>query len=40
MKGHNKIRAWLALIAGGVVGWLMVHLLVVNWEKIKTFLAG
>lgn len=36
MKDTITAKQLLVLCAGIAVGWLVMHLLVTNWEKIKT----
>lgn len=38
MKNQKLLKQWIALIAGLTCGWVTMHLIVTNWEKIIEFI--
>jgi hypothetical protein len=36
MKNKNTIKLWSSVITGLAIGWIMMYLIVKNWDKIKS----
>lgn len=37
MKNQHNIKLWTAAIVGLALGWLAVHMVVINWDRITAF---